>query len=57
MHSDLLLHDVLFCDYSVREAEVTIEGPFAALTFESSKNFHFNVFPETNVVLFTCYQR
>ena len=25
MHSDLRLHEVLFCDYSVGEAEVTIE--------------------------------
>ena len=25
MHSDLPLHEVLFCDYSVGEAEVTIE--------------------------------
>ena len=33
------------------------KGPLAALTLESSKNFNFNVFPETNVVLSTCYQK
>ena len=33
------------------------KGPFAALTIESSKKFYFNVFPETNLVLFTRYQR
>ena len=30
---------------------------FLALSIESSKNFYCNVFPETNVVLFTCFQR
>ena len=33
------------------------KGPLTALTFENSKSFNFNVFPETNVVLSTCYQR
>ena len=33
------------------------KGPFAALIIESSLQVFFNVFPETNVVLFTNYQR
>ena len=32
------------------------KGPFAALTIKNFKNFYFNVFPESCVVLFTCYQ-
>ena len=34
------------------------KGPFAALIIESSQNLFFcDIFPETNVVLFTYYQR
>ena len=33
------------------------EGPFAALIIASSQKKIFNVFPETDVVLFTFYQR
>ena len=33
------------------------KGPFAALIIESSLQVFFNVFQETNVVLFTNYQR
>ena len=30
---------------------------FNSIDFKNSKSFNFNVFPETNVVLSTCYQR
>ena len=33
------------------------KGPLAALISESSLQVFFNLFPETNVVLFTNYQR
>ena len=46
-----------FSTFEFSMSQEVKKGPFAALTIESSKKFYFNVFPETNLVLFTRYQR
>lgn len=37
-------------------SEEVEKRPFAPLIIDSSQNFFFNEFPETNLVLFTYYQ-
>ena len=61
MQTIFLLHAVCYEERACQLLKFSMlqevkEGPFAALIIESSPIF-FNLFPETNVVLFTCSQR
>ena len=63
MQKIFLLHAVWYEDRAFQLLKLSMsqmvkKGPFAALSFESSKNFVLTYrFQETNMVLFTSYQR
>ena len=62
--NDFLLHVVCYEERTCQLLKFSMshevkKGPFTALIIENSQNLFIflNIFPETNVVLFTYYQR